>query len=108
LQGIYPSDLLIPSDPTTAPQLIFYFAIETAINERFKSLAVEVTLPGNTPVRQNVLFVQLLQTIRYPLLIQSPILRAGGQIEAKIIHESGELQVGAPRIILAKSLPKPN
>ena len=90
--------------------------IETDINYPFKSLAVEVTLPGAQPIRNPVLvFLSSLNVpkdrtrlfYRHPLLIQSPILRAG-RIEAKIIHEKGELEVVAPWITLASVAPKSN
>jgi hypothetical protein len=117
LQGIYPGDLVMPTDPSTAPQLIFYFVIETDINDPFKSLIVEVTLPESQPVQQAVFVPQFRPivfppektriTCRQPLLIQNPILRAG-RIEARIIHENGELQVGGPWIMLASPAPKSN
>ena len=62
LQGIYHSDLIIPTDPTLAPQLLFFFIIETDVSEPFHSLNVQVTLPGNPPV-SNVVFVPPPQLI---------------------------------------------
>ncbi len=104
LQGIYNSDLAIPSDPSKAPQLIFYFIIETDIAEPFQSLAVEVSLPGETPIR-NFVFVPPPQfisaqaqatpsrirfSVRHPMLITAPTLRVG-RIDSKVIHEAGEI-----------------
>jgi hypothetical protein len=118
LQGIYNNDLVIPKDPSTAPQLIFYFAIETDIIDPFHSLNVEVTLPGAEPVR-NIVFVlppQLVEAqakaapervryyVRHPLLIPNPILRPG-RIEAKAIHEKGEIPVSTQWITLAPTVP---
>jgi len=106
LQGIYTTDLIIPTDPTPVRQLLLFFVIETDLSEPFTSLNVEITLPGSTPVR-NAVFVpppQFLATlqqtqpgrtrffVRHPVLIQNPILRPG-LIEAKVIHESGEIAV---------------
>jgi hypothetical protein len=112
LHGIYNTDLVITSDQMTAPQLVFYFMIETDISEPFHSLSVQITLPGNDPIRHHVLvpppqFVaaqaQMNPTrsrwyTRHPVLIPAPVLRAG-QIEAKVIHESGEIIVGSPWIV---------
>jgi hypothetical protein len=112
LQGIYNQDLLIPTNPSQAPQLIFYFMIETDIAEPFKSLTAEVTLPESESVRNHV-FVpppQLLATmpqaagrtrfyVRHPLLIVNPTLRPG-RIESKVVHESGEIAVTPHWIIL--------
>ncbi len=117
LQGIYSGDLGIPTDPSPAPQLLFFFMMETDLTDPFKSLAVEVTLPGSPPVRNQV-FVTFPVPLaahegrsrlfyRHPLLIQRPMLRPG-RIEAKVIHESGEIIVGAPWIALPPTSPKPN
>ncbi|MGB7019021.1 MAG: hypothetical protein WBD80_07475 [Xanthobacteraceae bacterium] len=112
LQGIYHSDLIIPTDPTLAPQLLFFFIIETDVSEPFHSLNVQVTLPGNPPV-SNVVFVPPPQLItphiqpgrtrfyfKHPLLILSPKLRPG-KIEAKVIHETGEIPVSTQWIVLS-------
>lgn len=117
LQGIYHSDLVIPINPSTAPQLLFYFMMETDVADPFRSLAVEITLPGNPPVRNQVLVtfpippaaVQERTRLfyRHPLLIQAPILRPG-HIEAKVIHEGGEISVGSPWITPVPVMPKPN
>lgn len=117
LQGIYSGDLTIPVDPSSSPQLIFYFMAETDLSEPFQSLAIEVILPGNQPIRNFVPvpppdFVRSVSPgrtrayYRHPLLIPAPVLRPG-KIEAKIIHERGELIVGAPWIALNPS-PPPN
>jgi hypothetical protein len=114
LHGVYNTDLTIPNNPTLVPQLIFYFIIETDFSEPFKSLGVEVTLPGNEPSR-GIVFLpppQLLAAqlqaqpartrwyTRHPLLIPAPYLRPG-HIEAKVIHESGEIKVDTPWIVHA-------
>jgi len=114
LQGVYSGDLTIPIDPSPAIQLIFYFIMETDLADPFKRLAVEVTLPKNQPVRNPVLVMFPLPLppgqgpprlfYRHPLLIQSPMLHAG-PIEAKVIHESGEIIIGAPAITLLPTSP---
>lgn len=117
LQGIYNGDLTIPVDPSTSPQLIFYFMVEVDISESLRTLAVEVNLPGNQPVRHFVPIVPaefIKSTVqgrtrayyRHPMLMQAPVLRPG-RIEAKIIYESGEIEVMAPWIVLNPSTPAP-
>jgi hypothetical protein len=118
LQGIYHGDLTIPTNPSVSPQLIFYFMAETDIASPFRSLFAEVTLPGNPPVRNSVALIppEIFANVdksrtrayyRHPLLVQSPMLRPG-RIEAKLIHESGEIAVGAPWIVLNLPLPVPS
>lgn len=118
LQGVYHGDLTIPADSSTSPQLIFYFMAETDLADPFRSLVVEVTLPGSQPVRNVVGLIppEVLQNVsrertrayyRHPLLVQSPVLRPG-KIEAKLIHESGEIIVGAPWIVLNPPAPQPS
>jgi hypothetical protein len=106
LQGIYSNDLAIPTDPSTTPQLLFYFIIETDMAEPFKSLAVEVTLPGSPPIRNFVMIPppqwfemqaknqsdRTRITFKHHLLIPAPTLRPG-RIEMKVIHEAGEIAV---------------
>jgi hypothetical protein len=106
LQGIYSNDLVIPTNPSTAPQLLFYFIIETETSEPFQSLSVEVTLPEATPVRNFVMipppqfFIAHAQanpertriTIRHPMLMSAPVLRPG-RIDAKAIYEAGEIAI---------------
>jgi hypothetical protein len=108
LQGIYHTDLAIPTIPSVAQQLLFYFMMETTIDEPFQSLAVEVTLPETQPVRQPVYVLPPAAIIaanpdrthlyyRHPLLIPNPSLRPG-RIVAKVIHESGEMILATPWI----------
>jgi hypothetical protein len=117
LQGIYNTDLVIPSDPSNAAQLLFYFIIETDITDPFKNLSVEFTLPGSPPVRQFI-FVPPPEvvaaiaksqpqrnrfTVKHPVLIPGPTLRAG-RIEAKVITESDEIPITPQWIILNPAL----
>jgi hypothetical protein len=118
LQGIYHSDLIITTNPTTVSQLIFFFIMETELSDPFRSLAVEVVLPGNVPVRNQVPVTYPIPSgliregttrlfYRHPMLVPSPILRPG-RIEAKAVHDSGEITVGAPWIIPVQSPPTTN
>jgi hypothetical protein len=105
LQGVYNTDIMIGNEEQQANQLIFFFVIETDIANPFRTVKVEVTLPGNEPVSN---FVAIQPTpllpgrtrsiLRWPLLIPAPKLRTG-RIEAKVIHESGEILASVPWII---------
>jgi hypothetical protein len=108
LQGIYHSDLILNSEQATIPQLIFFFIAETDIADPFRSASVEVTLPENDTIRQQVPISSpiTLQAppgrtkffLRWPLLVSNPTLRPG-RIGAKLIHEAGEMEVSAPWIV---------
>jgi hypothetical protein len=121
LQGIYQTDLGIAADPSQIPQLVFFFSIETDPNDPFHSLAVEVTIPGGQAIRTSVgIFPPEIAAAamaaspgrarliyRQPLLVPGPTLRPG-KIDAKVIHEKGEIAVSAPWIVLNKQKPKAN
>ena len=114
LQGVYVTEIIIPSDPANVPQLVFMFLIETDITDPFKSLTLQVTLPGESPVNSFIPILPGASQIlppgrtkihyRWPLIVQMPVLRQG-KIDAKIIHESGELGANAPWIVLASRPP---
>jgi hypothetical protein len=120
LQGIYQTDLGIAVDPSIIAQLIFFFVMEADVIDAFHSLAVEVTLPGSDPIRNEVAIFppditaaamaatpeRTRVTYRHPMLIPTPKLRPG-KILAKVIHEKGEITVTAPWISLNRPL-KPN
>ena len=81
---------------------------ETDLDDPFRSLDLEVTLPGSEPVRQSVPVAWPVQPetagrskifVRWPLLISMPTLRPG-RIDAKVIHDAGEIVIGAPWITL--------
>lgn len=106
LQGIYHSDLTLNGPTAVVPQLIFFFMGESEMADPFRSVTVEVTLPGNEPIRQQVPVVFPMPPlpgrsrvfVRWPLLIGAPTLRPG-RIDAKLIHDKGEIIVGAPWIV---------
>lgn len=112
LQGIYQSDFAIAVDPSPIPQLVFFFVAETDISQPFHSLAVEVTLPGNDTIRNQIMILppaiasqaaaanpgRTRLIYRHPLLVPAPTLRPG-QIKAKLIHEKGEIAVTTPWIL---------
>jgi hypothetical protein len=113
LQGIYQTDLGIVVDPSQIPQLVFFFLIETDTTDPFHSLAVEVTLPGSDPIRNDVPMLPPEVTTaamaahpgrdrliyRHPMLVPAPRLRPG-KILTKVFHETGEMIVTAPWIAL--------
>jgi hypothetical protein len=109
LQGIYHHDLGITGEQSTAPQLVFFFIAETDVSDPFKSFAVEVTLPGNGPIRNDIPLIpaeiiaaanpgKTRLIYRQPLLVPAPVLRPG-RIMAKVIHERGDMIVTAPWIV---------
>lgn len=111
INGWYTADITIPSDGTMLAQLIFLFVIQTDVRDPFKSLAVEVTMPGGHIVRSSVALPANIvnnpernsMTYRVPLIVRQTKLHAG-KIEAKVIHEKGELDVVTPWIIVAPTL----
>jgi hypothetical protein len=107
LQGVYINDIVIASDPSALAQLIFFFTAETDLTDPFRSLQVQVTLPGNAPISThvplpppayNALSTRTRFAAKWPLLVPTPLLRAG-QIVAKVIHERGELVATTPWIV---------
>jgi hypothetical protein len=92
-----------------AIQLVFVFIVETEPNDPFQSLALHVRLPRGEPkVMQLPLHTfadgktdkESRWCLKYPLLYPMPILQQG-QIEAKVIHEKGEIICAtAPFIVL--------
>jgi hypothetical protein len=107
LLGNYTGDISIPTAPTVVPQLVFYFVIESDITDVYRSLSLQVTLPETSPTVQLIPVIPHIPaqpgrsrwTMRWPLLIPQPSL-SPGPIEAKVIHENGELIAGAPWIVL--------
>jgi hypothetical protein len=110
--GIYTNDIVIPKDPTEGFQLIFMFIIETAPDDPFQTLEVAVELPGGDSRRLPIGLPGTILSVsdqrrwctKFPLLFARPILKPGF-IEAKVIHERGEISAAAPAIVLAGSTP---
>ena len=104
LQGIYVGDISIPTTPAVITQMVFYFIIECSVDDIFKSITLEITFPGEAPKQIPVSFATPIipagrskHIIRATAMIQFPILRPG-RIDAKVIHEKGEIIVAAPWI----------
>lgn len=109
LSGIYTSDIVIPQNGITPQQLVFYFIIETDIADPFEQITIELTLPGEptfsspSPLLTVPAFSEnhekpSRQILRVPTLLNFPRLNAG-KIQAKVIHDRGEIPVAAPWII---------
>jgi hypothetical protein len=102
LSGVYTADIVIPADPLFIPQLVFLFSMESEIADPFKKLHLQVILPGQQTRHLDVQMAPATQMstgrkywlIRQPFLIQNVILRPG-QIEAKVMHDEGEIEVGS-------------
>jgi hypothetical protein len=111
--GVYTTAIHIPADPSHTTQLIFLFIIETSPDDPYQMLSLHVQLPGGDSrflslsipnLRPGLADQQQRWCLKYPLLFQNPILRPG-PIEAKVIHEKGEILTAAPFIILQEAAP---
>lgn len=110
-KGIYTTDIGIASEGVVVPQLIFLFQIGTDVDNLFKSLKVQVTLPDQSPRTHEIpvgMFAPAPERTRwllhFPMLVQSAVLKPG-RIEVKVIHDGGEILIPAPWILLASSAP---
>jgi hypothetical protein len=117
LIGMYTGSIVIHADEFATPQLVFLFLITTELDDPYQALACEVTLPGAETLRQEIPVINRPADVqlrklgarrrvhRVPMFVRGPILRQG-RIEAKIVHEKGELPaIGMPFIIRALDHP---
>jgi hypothetical protein len=109
--GIYTADITIPSEPIVANQLVFLFIVETDVDDLFERMTLEVTMPGQPSVKMDVPLAppppipgRTRWFLRWPFMIQQPVLRPG-RIEAKVIHEKGEILTSGPWISLLQQAP---
>jgi hypothetical protein len=109
LIGIYTSDLVIPTNPSIAGQLVFLFRLEADQNDLFKQIRLQITLPGESPRTLDVTIPQIGEAPTgrsrwftwHPFLIQQAILRPG-HVMGKVVHDQGEILVTSlPWITLA-------
>jgi hypothetical protein len=107
--GVYSNDIVVPAEGASLFQLVFLFIIETASDDLFTSLKIEIVLPDQEPVRAEVPVAspaipipreRKAWLIRWPLLLSQPFVKPG-RISAKIIHERGEIPVSAPWVTAA-------
>lgn len=101
--GMYTGDIAISGREAHSPQLVFVFQIECDFTDPYRSLIAQVTLPGEEPRQMTIPITPTPQgrkhwTIRWPFLVTLPTLRPG-RIEAKVIHEKGELIAGDQWIV---------
>jgi hypothetical protein len=104
--GMYTGDIAIFGGEVPSAQLVFVFQIECDLADPYRSLIAQVTLPGEGPRQMPIPFViptpapdgRGRWTIRWPFLVTRPTLRPG-RIEAKVIHEKGELIAGYQWIV---------
>jgi len=122
--GLYTGDIVVPQIPAQLPQLVIMFEITTTVDNPFKTLILQVSIPGESvprrldlsPTVQSALTLPTRSMLmyRFPFLIQSVKIQQSGPIEAMIIHEDGELSAGQQWIVtiaeaqanIASSLPK--
>jgi hypothetical protein len=105
--GIYTSDIAIVAEPFTAAQMYVVFIVEGDIKEedKFKTMAFEVTFPEMPPVRvecpppnwDSIPPDRTRWTVRFPVRV-SPAILHGGRIRAKVIHDKGEINCSVPWI----------
>jgi hypothetical protein len=114
IQGVYTTDIGIPFEPYATSQLLFVFLIETSPDDPYRTLELSVELPGGQNTRLPIVVPtlrpsagdQIRWSLKYPLLLPSPLLRAG-PIVAKVIHEQGEISTAAPFIVLRPPVTPP-
>jgi len=112
--GMYTADIVIPTDPSISGQLVFLFVVETDIKDPFRSVTLQVALPESAPTRFQIPIMPPLDVhpdrerliVRWPLVVSPAILKPG-KIEAKVIHETGEINAAAPWVLLASAPPAP-
>jgi len=102
LQGVYTSDITIPSTELIVAQLVFFFSVETAKENPFKKIILKVTPPKTPATELEVPLATIPQIfnpnrpkmiVRVPMIIQQVVLRPG-KIETKVITEGDELDAG--------------
>lgn len=102
LSGIYTADIAIPAPQITVGQLVFLFVIESDVSDPYQIINLHISLPGEKPVQVSVPTAQNAPmtaertklTIKWPVLVPQPVLRPG-EIKTKLIHERGEMEIGA-------------
>jgi hypothetical protein len=109
--GMYTGDIAIFGGEAPSPQLVFVFQIECDLTDPYRLLIAQVTLPGEGPRQMPVPFAipspspesRTRWITRWPFLVPIPTLRPG-RVEAKVIHERGEIIAGYQWIV---SVPRP-
>jgi hypothetical protein len=110
--GMYTGDTAIFAEHPF--QLVFVFQIECDLDDPYRSLTLQVLMPGEEQPRQMpVTFATPIVAegrsrwaLRYPFLVQTARLQPG-RIEAKVIHDKGEIIAGYHWVVMT-SLPSLN
>jgi hypothetical protein len=114
LVGVYPHDIVIPSEPFLIGQLHFFFNFRCGLDEIPKNLAFEVTLPKQKPVRMDFKIPEKINPplegrknwiVRHNVPIFGTTLHAG-KIGARVIADETEIDAGGPWIVLAPPVPQ--
>ena len=110
LVGLFTGNIAIPVVPTIVPQLMFLIVIDGDLDERLKSLTIEIHLPQiKEPTKAEIplpplppTFLEGQKRFRYqiPFAIAPAVLNPG-RIVCKIIHDKGEIETGARWIVHA-------
>src|SRR5262249_994037 len=107
--GLFTGDIVIAQSPSQLVQLVVVFEIKTPVGNPFKKLVLQVSFPNeenprqldltsSLPAQSGALPGRTVTMLRLPFLIQAPTLSSGA-IEAKVIHEDGELLAGKQWIV---------
>ena len=108
LIGIYVTDMIITAPKLQIAQLQFFLMFDFDVHETPKTLTFEVTLPNQPPTVWPLTMPDKLSVpegrdrayIRQPFQIIAPILEPG-RIEARVIHDKGDVRIRGPWIVLA-------
>ncbi|MGO9486764.1 MAG: hypothetical protein ACLPX9_19690 [Rhodomicrobium sp.] len=106
--GVYTGDIVVPSGGLVVPQMVFIFMVRVGVGELFERLEVEVLFPKEAEPRRQVPPLMIDQTaipkgrkqisLKWPFLISQPTLNPG-RIQAKLIHDKGEIEVPGPWVV---------
>jgi hypothetical protein len=112
LVGMFTSNIGIPAAPTVIPQLSFLVLIEGDLSEYLQSLKIEILLPGTPePTKLEVPVPPIPQPMplegqskwrfQMPIILANVVLYPG-RIVFRIIHDQGELEVGARWVVIGQ------
>jgi hypothetical protein len=113
LQGVYSSDITIPGQEISLPQLVFYFTAETSKENPFKKMTLRVVPPDTPPAQLEIPIETIPQAInpdrpkmilRAPIVLQQILLKPG-KIETTVITEGEELDAGGIWIMSLRKFP---
>jgi hypothetical protein len=115
--GVFTGDIGIPPSKLTLGQLVVLFQIDTPIEQPFKKLVLQVSIPGESTPRQMDVTALIAMAAPMPSLagrtkityrVPFPLFMVqleAGAIEVKVLHEEGELDAGKQWVVPAVSTP---